>query len=76
MTFCLHYGSRSFETSGLCVYLTIDFLTDVAKIKPSPGARACFHFHLDFKMFISIHMSAPHIPTNNTQLMVSNPIIN
>lgn len=59
MTFCLHYGSRSFETSGLCVYLTIDFLTDVTKIKPSPGTRKLFSFPFRFFKCLSVFICLP-----------------
>ena len=76
MTFCLHYGSRSFETSGLYVYLTIDFLIDVTKNQAISRYEGLFSFPFRFfKMFISIHLSAhTYLPTN-THLMVSNSVI-
>ena len=59
MTFCLHYGSRSFETSGLYVYLTIDFLTDVTKNQAVSRYEGLFSFPFRFFKCLSIFICLP-----------------
>lgn len=59
MTFCLHYGSRSFETSGLCVYLTIDFLTDVTKNQAVSRNEGLFSFPFRFLKCLSVFICLP-----------------
>lgn len=59
MTFCLHYGSRSFETSGLYVYLTIDFLTDVTKNQAVSRYEGLFSFPFRFFKCLSVFICLP-----------------
>ena len=59
MTSCLHYGSRSFETSGLYMYLTIDFLCDVTKNQAISRYKGLFSFPFRFFKCLSVFICLP-----------------
>ena len=59
MTSCLHYGSRSFEISGLYVYLTIDFLIDVTKNQAISRYEGLFSFPFRFLKGLSVFICLP-----------------